>query len=281
MNVLITGINGFAGSYLKNELLNYGFNVINSENLNILDIESLRYYVRNYSPNYYVHLAAISNITHSDIDLIYKTNIVGTRNLLQVIDEFSHDVKSIVLTSTGYVYGNCAPDLVDERVTPMPNNDYSISKLAMEFVSSQWNGRLPITIVRPFNFTGRCQSTKFVFPKIISHFKNQNKLIELGNIHSKREYMDIRSVVVAYRKILESNRFGGVYNISCGKSYSVCEIIDLISLKTNFQLEIEINKKLIRNNDTKILSGSTEKLTKLIGEWNTHAISDTIEWMLG
>ena len=92
---LITGIEGFTGRYLAQALRDAGYEVhgisfdANHERpdgvyaCDLADKQSLIKIVANVQPDVIVHLAAIAFVAHGDVDEMYRTNIVGTRNLLE------------------------------------------------------------------------------------------------------------------------------------------------------------------------------------------------------
>ena len=95
--VLITGINGFTGKYLKKYLEENNYEVYGISNqidqddstifqCDITNIEEIKEILIKIQPNYIVHLAAISFVQHANIQEIYNVNVIGTQNLL---DAFS------------------------------------------------------------------------------------------------------------------------------------------------------------------------------------------------
>ena len=93
---LITGLNGFTGRYLTSELKAAGYRVFGTAHVNeqvgedmlavdLCDREELRRVVAEVRPDVVAHLAAISFVAHGDAEAIYRTNVVGTRNLLEAL----------------------------------------------------------------------------------------------------------------------------------------------------------------------------------------------------
>ncbi|WP_247646423.1 NAD-dependent epimerase/dehydratase family protein [Deefgea sp. CFH1-16] len=109
-------------------------------------------------------------VAHGDVDAIYRSNVVGTRNLLQAIKLAKHRPRAVLLASSANIYGNTDIDCIAESTPPAPANDYAVSKIAMEYVAKLYADDLPLIIVRPFNYTGVGQAPQFLLPKIVGHF---------------------------------------------------------------------------------------------------------------
>lgn len=287
---LITGINGFTGQYLTRELETAGFQVFGLTNYkttdnrrvfacNLEDKKKLSDIVNEVSPNVVAHLAAVSFVAHDDVDAIYRTNLLGTRNLLQALDNSNDRPEKVLLASSANIYGNATRLPIKENSQPSPENDYAVSKMAMEAMAKLWMDRLPIVIVRPFNYTGVGQTTNFLVPKIVDHFKRKEKLIELGNIDVERDFSDVRDVANIYHKLLEKSKPGQTFNICSGKSISLKEIISLLSEIAGYEIKIETNPDFVRENEIKRLVGSDEKLRAAIGESERTSIKETLNWM--
>ena len=193
--VLITGVNGFTGRYMAAEMNHAGYEVFGlahsapSQSLSdpitllscdLCDRTSLNRIIEEVRPDFVVHLAGIAFVAHGDVEAIYRTNIVGTRNLLEKLAQNTHTPRSVLLASSANIYGNATTELIAESTIAAPANDYAVSKLAMEYMAELWADRLPITIVRPFNYTGVGQSLNFLLPKIADHFKRRAAVLELA-----------------------------------------------------------------------------------------------------
>jgi nucleoside-diphosphate-sugar epimerase len=162
----------------------------------------------------------------------------------------------------------------------MPGNDYAVSKLAMEHMASLWFDKLPIVITRPFNYTGRGQSENFLIPKIVAHFRRGAEVIELGNLDVWRDFSDVRAVVEAYCRLLESNPAGQIVNVCSGVVHSLREIIAMLENITGHTMRVEVNPAYVRSNEVRSLCGDPAYLRSLIGDWRTPALEETLQWML-
>ena len=275
MKILVTGSQGFTGRYVKEELLKNNHEVFDLDS-NLLDKKALDIEIQSKEIDAVIHLAAIAFVQHSDVNAIYENNIMGTRNLLDTLASYVPKVKHVLIASSANVYGNAAAEKITEDTPLNPANDYAISKVAMEYMAQLWMDRLPITITRPFNYTGVGQSEDFVIPKIIKHFKEKKDFIELGNIEVWREYNDVRSMASIYQKLIEHQPLYAAINLCSGLTYSLKEIIDMISLVTNHKINIKVNKDLIRKNEVKKLAGDPTKLELKIGKINFLSLNATL-----
>jgi GDP-6-deoxy-D-talose 4-dehydrogenase len=288
---LITGINGFTGRYVAHELELAGWEVWgigsqetsditpNYRQVDILDREALVEVVSEVSAQSIVHLAAMAFVAHNDADAFYRVNIVGTRNLLSALAANSQTPDGVLLASSANVYGNSTEGVLSETAMPNPANEYAVSKLAMEYMAKLWMDRLPIVIVRPFNYTGVGQSESFLLPKIVSHFRRKAEVIKLGNLDVSRDFSDVRSVAYAYRRLLETKPIGQTVNVCSGKTTSLREVLQLAQQINGHSIEVQVNPAFVRATDVKELRGDPSKLTSFIGERNMPSLADTLRWM--
>jgi GDP-6-deoxy-D-talose 4-dehydrogenase len=291
---LITGIEGFTGRYLATELCSVGYDVfgltvgdsgVHTEGVFSCDLNDLRSVasaLNQAQPDVIINLAGIAFVAHGDVHDIYRTNVVGTRNLLEAASRLSTVPKAILLASSANIYGNAVAEIIDEAVSYAPTNDYAVSKLAMEYMAQLWVDKLPVTIVRPFNYTGIGQSINFLLPKIVDHFKRRAPLIELGNIDVVRDFSDVRTVVDCYGRLLQRapiGKSGDVFNICSGVGHSLLEAIEMMREISGHSPEIRVNPAFVRANEVKKLVGSRQKLENAIGKIASIPLHETLRWM--
>ena len=294
--VLLTGAAGFTGRYLAPVLAERGHDVHGLLHLpeqepipgvtdcyvaDLYDLRALSRVVEEVRPNYVVHLAAISFVAHGDVEQIYRTNVVGTRQLLEALTSIPIAPSSVLLASSANVYGNAREGVLDETVPLAPANDYAVSKLAMEYVAKLYSSRLPIVVVRPFNYTGLGQDPNFLLPKIVAHARQGARNIELGNLDVARDFSDVRTVVDAYARLLETPAaIGETYNVCSGQAISLKSLLELVSRLSGHELEVKVNPALVRANEVRTLSGSADKLESIIGPLKGVPLEETLSWML-
>lgn len=284
---LVTGQRGFTGRYVTSELERAGYTVVGlshgtATGTDAVDIRSRQEVidaVASITPEVVVHLAAIAFVAHGDAEDIYRSNVLGTRNLLEALAASARRPRSVLLASSANVYGNSENEVLTESVSPAPANDYAVSKLAMEYMAQLWRDRLPLIVARPFNYTGVGQSGNFLLPKIVSHFKRGERTIELGNINVARDFQDVRFVANAYRRLVELGDVDGPVNLCSGQSYSLMDVIRMMQEIAGYEIEVRVNPAFVRANEVARLTGSNERLAGLIGSLDVIPLRETLQWM--
>ena len=277
--VLLTGASGFTGRYVEAELSTAGCEVVALQ-VDLRDSKALKT-IGAVQPQVVIHLAARAFVGHGSANDFYDVNLIGTRNLLEALDTSGAPLQSVLLASSANVYGNAAIRVLDESVPPAPANDYAVSKLAMEYMASLWRARLPLTITRPFNYTGVGQSESFLVPKIVAHFRRRDSVIELGNLDVARDFSDVRFVASAYRALVETPAaVGEAVNICSGEVHSLADVVRMCEEITGHNIEVRVNPDFVRANEVKVLKGDGSRLERLIGPLRRTAFRDTLKWML-
>ena len=292
---LITGVAGFTGRYISTLLADRGHEVhgivhiadepipdaCQTYEADLADLPRIRQLVELVCPDHVVHLAGIAFVGHADVEQIYRSNVIGTRQLLEALSVLPRQPCSILLASSANVYGNICEGVVDETVPFAPANDYGVSKVAMEYVVSLYRKRLPLIVARPFNYTGRGQSSKFLIPKIVAHARERLPVIDLGNLDVARDFSDVRTVVQIYARLLDQpEAIGETFNVCSGRAVALREVIEMVTRLSGHPFDVRINPAFVRENEVRSLHGSNEKLEKLLGPTSSIPIEETLRWML-
>ena len=287
----ITGIAGFAGSFLAEELLNSGYQVSgslfgkeSSKNIKHLkkDITTLKLdvqkpkecnkVIRQIKPDYIFHLAAFSSVGKSfeNERLTYSINFDGTINMLSSALELKN-LEKFVFVSSADAYGLFKPagKTLTESQPFNPNSPYAVSKAAAEYACSYYVNRfnLPVAFARSFNHTGPRQSDTFV----VASFAHQIARIEakkakptlyVGDLSARRDFSDVRDIVRGYRLLAEKGKPGQAYHFCSGKAVSIRKILDLLLKLSIRTITVKTDKARLRKNDIPVLRGSNLKAKK-------------------
>ena len=291
--LLITGAAGFTGRHLIAAANEKGYRCIavaqhqgqhahgahDTLVADLLDPKALEQTIQEAKPDYIVHLAAISFVAHGNTSEIYQVNQLGTINLLDAVKECTPNVKKILIASSANIYGNATNLPITEATPPAPVNHYGMSKVTME-LAAQLYADLPIVMSRPFNYTGCGQSPNFLIPKIVEAFKAGNKGIELGNLDVSRDFSDVRDVVAAYLRLLETENTAPAYNICSGTPTSLLAVIEMLNDLAGYEIQVSVNPDFVRSDEIKTLYGSPALLESAIGNYREFNLPDTLAWML-
>lgn len=288
--VLIIGIESFTGKHLSKLLVQNEFNIYGTS-LHDVDIDtiypcdisdknSIKKIIEKIKPNYIINLAGISFVGNENRALFYKINVLAVENILDSCLEIKdYKPKKIILASSATIYGNQDSNVLNENMNPNPINHYGISKLAMEQLAKTYFDKLDIIITRPFNYTGIGQEEHFLIPKIVSHFKKNKSEIELGNIEVYREFNDVAYVCNIYHKLLISDIHSEIVNVCSNRVIALKEVIIMMNKIAEYEIQIKVNPKFVRENEIVSLSGSVDKLYSLIGEVKQVEFDKTLEKM--
>ena len=286
---LVTGLSGFTGRYVSDALAGAGFEVFglgahgaSGRRHFIVDLEDrseLSRVVEDVRPDVAIHLAAVAFVAHADADAFYRVNLIGTRNLLAALAEAAHAPQCVLLASSANVYGNGAAGPLTEEDPVAPANDYAVSKLAMEYMAHLWRDGLPLVTVRPFNYTGVGQPHHFLLPKIVEHFRQGQRVIELGNLDVSRDFSDVRSVVDAYMRLIQVAPAGETFNVCSGRAVSLEQVLEIMARIAGYRIEVRVNPEFVRSHEVKSLHGSRARLDATVGEMPWIPLQETLRWM--
>lgn len=310
-SAFITGIAGFAGTYLARELLEQGYEVSGTihksdpkENIDrlkkkcrlvSLDLSNknrIEKVIGNLKTDYLFHLAAFSSVGRSfeNEELVYKINFTGTHHVLNAARNIK-SLKKLVLIGSSECYGRIKPKnkQLTESDPLNPISPYAIAKTASEHLAKLYHDRydLPVCISRSFNHTGPGQNELFVisaFAKQIAKIekKKQKPLIMVGNPKIKRDISDVRDIVRGYRLMAEKGKAGRVYQLCSGKAVSIGWILKQMTALSSTEIKIKTDPKFIRKNDIPTVWGDNSRAVKELGFKMNYNIkqtfTDTIEY---
>lgn len=269
-NILVTGSKGFIGSALvrklSQEFPGYTIFEFDLHNGNIAETK-----LDFYQIDHVFHLAGKTFVPDSwkYPHEFYKTNVLGTSNIL----EFCKEKKSSITYISAYVYGE--PELIPipEQHPLKPNNPYMHSKVIAEslceFYASFYQVRT--TIFRPFNIYGHNQNPKFLIPYIIGQVINNDRdHITVKNLEPKRDFLFLDDLIEALILSMKQNKILNIYNVGSGTSDSVKEIIDILQniAQTNKKVRSENE---VRKNEILDLKADITKIERELG-WKPKTI---------
>lgn len=286
--ILVTGIDGFTGQYVAEELSRRGYEIVGlvyenptvgQVSCDLTDKQAVRQCIESVKPDGVIHLAALSFVGYEDQKAFYDVNVFGALNILEVISELGLNVSKIILASSANIYGNPDVPKISESQEASPVNHYAMSKLAMEYMVKLWFTKLPLIVTRPFNYTGVGQRDNFLIPKIVSHFRDHKSEIELGNINVSRDFSDVRDIAKSYVDLLESDVQSEVFNLCSGNVHSLSSIIEKMEEIAGYSIDVKVNPDFVRINEIKVLGGDNSKLFAMTGSKPTLSIDQTLSDM--
>ena len=305
IKILITGMSGFVGwhflNYLEDEKISaeilgidhttfhpsraFKSLEVSSADINLLEREKIKKILKEFRPDYILHLASFSSVAYSWQHPIesFQNNTNIFLNLVESVQE--SDIKTRILSvGSSEEYGNLSKKDLPVRETHSlnPLSPYAVARVSQEMLSRVFvsNYNSDIVMTRSFNHIGERQKDAFVVSSFARQLieiklgKHKEHQILTGDISIVRDFVDVRDVVAAYYKLLLTGKKGEMYNICSGTGTSLKDIILKMAKILNLDIKIIIDKNLLRPNDNKIIIGSNSKIKKETG-WANKISLDT------
>tara|TARA_X000000950_G_scaffold180078_1_gene218409 strand:- start:30760 stop:31794 length:1035 start_codon:yes stop_codon:yes gene_type:complete len=311
---LITGITGQDGSWLARFLLKKNYNVYglirrsssfntqriddlyNTKSLknrfklfygDLTDETSINNIIKNIKPDEIYNLAAQSHVKVSFENPVYTANVagIGTLRILEAIKTLKLKTK-FYQASTSEMFGNTNPPQ-NEKSRMKPNSPYAAAKLYANEITRIYRDGFGIFACNGilFNHESEVRGETFVTKKITRALVRiklgKQKILEVGNLYSKRDWGYAPDYVESMWKMLQMKKPDD-YVIATGKSFSVKEFIletcKVLNLKIKFigrgimekgvdpnnNIIIKINKKYYRPLEVDHLRGDYKKAKKIL-----------------
>ncbi len=295
MRILVTGITGFVGRFLTNELSRGGHEVVGidltldgapsaSAETRCVDLTSAEAVIKavdELAPDACIHLGGIASppVGRLQPELMLNTNILGTAHILEALHQKAPQAR-VLLASTAYVYGTSETSApIDEDAPLSPIGVYAVSKAAADMMVLAYarDYGLDTMVARAANHTGPGQSPDYVVPAFAQQIKSMQAtgthVIRVGNLDSERSFMDVRDVVRAYRLLIEKGRRGRAYNVATSKRVPIRQILETLCSAAGVTPTIEADPTRYRPTDKSPLL-STQRIEADTG-WQPQIDLDT------
>jgi UDP-glucose 4-epimerase len=252
---IVTGVAGFIGSHLANELLERGDRVIGIDQFNDYydpslkrknvatlethpafeliegDIQALDWPTLLSNVDVVYHQAAQAGVRASwgtGFRAYTERNINATQILLEAAKDAAQ-LKRLVFASTSSVYGNAETLPTYETICPQPVSPYGITKLAAERLCWLYhqNFHVPVTALRYFTVYGPRQRPDMAFHKFFKAVLEDQAIPIYGDGQQTRDFTFVKDAIAAnLAAAAVPEAVGEVFNIGGGSRVVLTEVID-------------------------------------------------------
>lgn len=273
MLALIFGGNSQDGHYLKKL-----FSVRNIEAIDISrsgnnikgdvsEYECVEYFIKQYKPDYVIHLAAKSNTYHDALFENYNTIVTGTMNILEVIKRCSPTTK-VFITGSGLQFKNDGSP-ISEKNQFDANSAYAVSRIQSVYAARYYRTLgIQVYVGYLFHHESPYRKNIHVSKKIALAAKRialgSGETLEIGDISFQKEWTHANDISLGIIKLLDQNQVFEA-TIGSGVSYSIEQWLDQC-----FSL-----LKLDWKNHTVIKTGYISKYSRLVSDPKT---INTLGW---
>ena len=299
MKLLLTGGAGYVGSACLRYLLGRGHDPIAYDNLSegnrpavpagrlivgdLAEVESLCEALSGHRAEAVLHFAAAASVPDSiaDPEFYYRTNVIGTKNVLDAMRRCG--VTKILFSSTAATYGFHAQMPLTEDSPQQPQVPYGTTKLAAEWLIKDYASayNFGYTFLRYFNASGADadgqhgedrRRESHLIPLILQVASGRRKQIMVyGSDYDTadgtciRDYIHVEDLAEAHRLAVETLEPGAgrAYNMGIGNGVSVLQVLRACEAAVGQPISHEFAAR--RPGDPAVLVASPAKIMRELG----------------
>lgn len=195
--------------------------------------------------DYVLHQGAMASVPRSIEEPVSTSeiNVIGTIRLLDAAAKAG--VRRLVYAASSSAYGDQPVPVKDENLLPMPLSPYAAAKLSGEFFCQAYSASMGLETVglRYFNVFGPRQdpSSEYsaVIPLFVTAVMEDRQPTIFGDGEQTRDFTYVENNVRA--NILAATTgadvAGKVFNVACGTSYSLLDLLRVINEVLGKQIE--------------------------------------------
>lgn len=254
MRYLVTGVAGFIGSHLLENLLKQGHEVVGLDNFatghrhniepflndfefiegDIRDLEACKRACKGV--DHVMHQAALGSVPRSVTDPIttHEVNTNGTLNMLVAARDA--EASSFIFAASSSYFGDTEVLPKHDEMPPAPLSPYAVTKVTCEQYLSVFSRVYGLNTVglRYFNIFGPRQDPKgayaAVIPKFIDQLLRGERPTLNGDGTQTRDFTYIENVVNANLSAAKNaeRASGQVMNVACGDRISLVQLYEIL-----------------------------------------------------
>jgi GDP-4-dehydro-6-deoxy-D-mannose reductase len=299
MRSLVTGVDGFIGSWLAEALVAAGDTVAGTTrgrgvsphltmyHCEMTNAERVVQVLRETSPERVFHLAATNNVAQSfaDPQATLEVNIGGAVNLFEAVRLYA-PAACVISVGSSAEYGTSsalAPKL--KETDPLaPTSPYGVSKAAQGQLAAVYAHAYGLrTIhVRPFAVIGprkRADAVSDFCRGIVEIEQGRATELRTGNIDAVRDFVDVRDCAAALLAISQNGPPGAVVNLCNGNGVPLRELLELLRRVSACDFVVTPSTARRRAADDLCIVGDRSRLSSL-GYLPKYSLDETLRLTL-
>ena len=301
---LVTGAAGFAGSHVLEMLARdpaagrlvgwhrpcgrepIPIERVEWDAVDLLDRGAVRQALDRAQPSIVYHCAGAAHVGRSwrDMTATLEMNVLSTHYLLEALRAAGCRAR-VLIPGSAMVYAPAGEPLTEDHPL-VPRTPYGVSKLAQERLGAKASAEpIAVLIGRAFNHIGPRQDPSFAasgFARQIAEIEagRRGPEVVVGNLEARRDTMDVRDTVRAYRLIVENGEPARAYNIATGRASSIGEMLSMLTARARVPVRVRVDPARFRPQDLPLLVGDSSRLRTELGWQPTIPLEQTLDDLL-